>query len=194
MAIRRRAESISAVHLSGKFKTRTQLSDRGYTELLVHGKETVSTVIAIFGARAESLLERLHDSEVLGLAVELIGIADNLLLDRERNEVAVRQWEVICLDVGERQARARMSFGHKGVAWKSVSAEHVRPYCSVADVRLVAKAINVWRISADYADVVEHGGLEDEVSVRIEFRVDIDNGYGKTGHAAAMGHKDVPKP
>ena len=193
MAIGRRAKSISAVHLSGKIKTRTQLSDRGYTELLVHGKETVSAVIAIFGTRAESLLERLHDSEVLGLAVELIGIADNLLLDGEWNEVAVRQWEVICLDVGERQARARMPFGHKGVAWKSVGAEHVRPYCSVADVWLVTKTINIWRISADYADVVKHGSLEDEIAVRIEFRVAVDNGYGKAGHTAAMGHKNVPK-
>lgn len=194
VAIGRRAKSISAVHLSGKIKIRIYLSDRWNTELLVHGKETVSAVITIFGARAKSLLEGLHDSEVLGLAVELIGIADNLLLDRERYEVAVRQGEVICLDVGERQTRARVSLGHKGVARQTVSAEHVRPNCPVADVWLVTKTINVRRIGADYADVMEHGGLEDEIAVRIEFRVTVYNSYGETGHTAAVSHKDVPEP
>lgn len=88
------------------------------------------------------------------LAIELVGIANDLLLRRFGQEILVREGQVLRGDVVERQSGACVALAHSGVAFVALASQEFGSDAAVADVGFRAMAGNAWRIATEDADVV----------------------------------------
>lgn len=116
------------------------------------------------------------------LGIEFVGQADELLFERDGAEVAMRQGQILGDDVVDGKACAGVPFAHKGVSRIAVGPHQFGPQYAVADVRLVAHAVNRRGVSEEYADVVEHGGFVDKVEIEVKFGVGLGQLQGLLGY------------
>ena len=100
------------------------------------------------------------------LAEELVGIAHQLLLDAQRQQVAVWQWQVALDNLVERQPRPSVPLAHQRMAKEPYLVEHAAPYHSVANVGLGAMAVDARRIGVDYTYVVKHSSLDGKLQIQ----------------------------
>ena len=131
----------------------------------------------------------------LGMALgkELVGIADDLLLDGLRLEVARRQGEVLREDVGEGEARAGVPLGHARMAREAFGAQDVGAGYAVLDVGAGTMAMNVGRIGLQYAYIVEHGGLVDELAIGTQLGMGIHHLQRALRHLPRMQEQEAPQ-
>ena len=125
------------------------------------------------------------------LRKELVGIADELLLDTDGHEVAVWEWQVVGGDVVECEACAGMSLAHQGMALPPFSPHHLCSYGAMTDVRAGSKAVDACRITMQDSYVVEHGGFLDKLYVCLQLGVAVGELQRLVGYMARMYPEDT---
>ena len=112
-----------------------------------------------------------------GLGEELVGITNYLLFQG--------------LGQPTGQSGTRVALGNSGVAGKALLTQHLPSYLPVTEIGFCAKALDAGSIAPDDADVVKHGGLEDEVLVEIEFGMGLTDSKCQVCHLTAVTEQDV---
>ena len=84
-----------------------------------------------------------------------------------------------------------MPFADECVPWETLFAHDIRPYGSVADVRLCSETANGRRIALEDTNIVHHGGLFHENGVGIQFRMPLYDFECHIRHSPAMSVEDV---
>ena len=102
--------------------------------------------------------------------VELIGIADKLLLYRFGLQVVMRQWQILRNNIVESESGTGMSLADTGITFgQALAAQHFCAADTMTNVRFRAIALNAWSIHTNDSDVVKHRCLLNELNVDVKF-------------------------
>ena len=131
--------------------------------------------------------------------IELIGIADDLFLERLRDIADIRwQWQVLGFNLFTRDTSARMTLTHEGTALQLVvgmpfiqRTKHPCTKESMTDIGFRAKTLDAGSIAPDDADIVEHRGFLEKFLVKLQLRMRLGNLPTAISHLATM-HKQYP--
>ena len=124
------------------------------------------------------------------LAVEFVGIADKFLLKGLRKEVLMGQWQMLADNLFFGESGTGVALADTCVAWVALPAHNLSSYNAVADVRLRSEALYSRGITTEDADVVEHGGLSDELPVETKFWMGVAYLYGTLHHQCAVSDEN----
>lgn len=125
------------------------------------------------------------------LGEELVGVAYQAFLDGLGEERLAGQGQLLRDDVVEGESCAGVSLAHACMPWVSFLAKEQGADAAVTDVWLCAVAADAWCVAAEYADVMEHGGLFHELAVDVQLGVTVGNAQGEVGHRTAVGEEYV---
>lgn len=104
----------------------------------------------------------------MALAEELVGIADDFLFERLWQKVLKRKRQLLPLYFLKRDARSGMAFADPGMTRQSFGAQHCSSLYPMPDIRLRAKTMNGRGVTADDADIMKHGSLDDKRAVQLQ--------------------------
>ena len=153
-------------------------------------QETQETVLSKLGKAFRGLLWRLDFLEI-GLAVELISIANQLLFQCLWQEILMRQWQILTDDLLFGQSRAGMSLTHAGMPGIAFLAHQLCAQATVTDIMLCAMAGNAGRVTAKDADVVEHSCLFDKLPVEFQLGMTVANLQSPRCHSTAVNKQNM---
>lgn len=129
-------------------------------------------------------------------AVELIGVAYYLLLNRFGKEIFFGKGEMLLTDIFCRKAGARMAFTNAGysfaksyfltTAQSPLVAHHFCSKTAVKEVGMGAVTMDAGSVSGADSDIVEHGGIFKENGVGAKFGVASGDGKGATRYLTAV--------
>ena len=122
----------------------------------------------------------------VALGVEFVGVGDGFFFEGEGEHVAEGKGQVLADDVVAGESGAGVAFADEGVVGEADGAEEVGAEDAVADVGEGAVAVDGGGVGAEDADVVEHGGLGDELAVEAEFGMGVGDGKGFTSDHFAV--------
>lgn len=126
-----------------------------------------------------------------GLGEEFVGIADEFLFHRLRQEITHGERQMPDKYLVACDACTGMAFADAGMAGEAFCQQHSGSDVSVTDIRFTAETLYGGRIAAYDSDVVQHGGLFDEPSVEFQLRMPAGDGKGFVGHRPAVDKEDV---
>ena len=101
--------------------------------------------------------------------IELIGIADNLFFQRLRCEILMGQGQLLAFYLLQRQSRSRMSLGHTGMTGKPLLTQYLATDDPVTDIWFRTVTTDAGGITAEDADVVQHGCFLQELHIDGQF-------------------------
>lgn len=102
--------------------------------------------------------------------VELIGIADKLLLYRFGLQVVMWQWQILRNDIVKSQSGAGMTLADTGkTLWQTFAAQHFCAADAMTNVRFCAMTLNAGSIYTNDSDVVKHRCLLNEINIDVKF-------------------------
>ena len=153
-------------------------------------QETLQTVLSKLGKALCGLLWGLDFLEI-GLAVELISIANQLLFQCFRQEILMRQRQILADDLLFGQSRAGMPLTYAGMPGIAFRAHQLRAQAAVTDIRLCAMAGNAGRVTAKDADVVEHSCLFDKLPVEFQLGMTVANLQSPRCHSTAVNKQNM---
>ena len=87
------------------------------------------------------------------------------------------------------KACACVPFCHTGMTGKALGTKYLSANQAVTNVMLGAKSLNARCIRAQNADIVEHGGLVQELAVKSQFGVRITYLHTEICHLSTMGEQ-----
>ncbi len=122
----------------------------------------------------------------VGLGVELVGIADDLLLDALRRKILMGKRQVLPHYLGGSEAGACVPLCHSGMTGKAFAAQDFPTQKTMTDVWLRTIAIDAWSIDTNNANVVQHGSFPEERLVSFQLRMSLSNLQGSSRHIRAM--------
>ena len=154
-------------------------------EAVTPTEEPVDSLFTELPKTVGGLFHRLSLSEP-GLGKELVGEADDFLLNRLWCEFPVWHGQVLSFDVFQRQSGPCMSFADKRVSWESLFAHQLRSDGAMTDVRLSAETLYGWSIASEDTYVVNHGGLLNKLCVSMQFGMPLYDLERHIGHAPTM--------
>lgn len=106
----------------------------------------------------------------MGFRVELIGIADKLLLYRFGLQVVMRQWQILRNDIVESESGTGMTLADTGKTFEqTLAAQHFSAADAMTNVRFCAIALNAGSIHTNDSDVVKHRCLLNKIYVDVKF-------------------------
>ena len=129
----------------------------------------------------------------MALRIELVGVADDLLFERLGQEVFVGQRQMLRNNLLLREARTGMAFANAGMLRIAFAAQYLGANAAMADVGFGAKTCYSWRITAKDADVVEHGGFDEELPIELQLGMALTNQHSTLHDERAVGDKNIPK-
>ena len=103
----------------------------------------------------------------MGLAIELVGIADELLLEGFGDVIESRKGEVALGDLVGGETGAGMSLCYTGMTFQAFAAEDLGTQATMADVGFCTVAEDAGGIGVKDAYIVEHGCLVEELQVEL---------------------------
>jgi hypothetical protein len=103
------------------------------------------------------------------LRIELIGIADNLFFQRLRCEILMGQGQLLAFYLLQRQSRSRMSLSHTGMTGKTLLTQYLATDDPVTDIWFRTATTDAGGITAEDADVVQHGCFLQELHIDGQF-------------------------
>lgn len=127
------------------------------------------------------------------LAVEFVSVADKFLLKGFGEKVLMRQWQFLSDNLFLRKTGSGMPFADACVAWIALGAHNLSTYYAVADIRLGAEAFYSGSIASEYANIMEHCCLDDELSVKVQFGMRVANLHGSFHDQRAVGDENPPE-
>lgn len=110
-------------------------------------------------------LLRSKDTFGMALGEELVGITDELFLQRLGQVVGRGERQLALFYLLACNTCACMSFADASMTGKAFLTKHTTAYHAVTEVWLVTQTMNARGITPADANVVEHGGLLDKLSV-----------------------------
>jgi hypothetical protein len=126
------------------------------------------------------------------LGVELVGIADELLLEGLRDEEALgdkmgrQQRRTVLAGRYGGEACTGMALADASMTLVALTAQQFAANKAVAQVVLAALAEDAWGVTPADADVVEHGRLLEELHVDSELGTATDYEQAAVGHLTGM--------
>lgn len=153
-------------------------------------QETQETVLSKLGKAFRGLLWRLDFLEI-GLAVELISIANQLLFQCLWQEILMRQWQVLPYDLLFGQSRAGMPLAHTGMLGIAFLAHQLCAQTPVTDIRLCTMAGYAGRVTAKDTDVVKHSCLLNKLPVEIQLGMTVANLQCPRCHSTTVNEQDM---
>ena len=146
--------------------------------LLVQGIEACQSGLAVLAESTTYALQRLALPQ-LGLGVELIRVADQLLLGALRRVDAWGEGDSACGDLLGSEAATRVALSDPSVTRQTQRAQELGTEVAVQDVGCLARAEDFGRTGLIDPDVVEHRRLCDELAVESHLGVCIDELEGQ---------------
>ena len=102
--------------------------------------------------------------------VELISIADKLLLYRFGLQVVMWQWQILRNDIVKSKSGTGMTLADTGVTFgQTLAAQHFCTADAMTNVRFCAMTPNAGGIYTNDSDVVKHRCLLNEINVDVKF-------------------------
>ena len=129
----------------------------------------------------------------MALGEELVGIADELFLQRFGQVVGKGEWQLALLYLLACNTCACMSFADSGMTGKAFLTKHTTAYHAVTEVWLVTQTMNARGITPADANIVEHGGLFDKLTVYAQLWMAVTNLQAYIGHLTAMVKQETAK-
>ena len=153
-------------------------------------QETLETVLSKLGKALRGLLWRLDFLEI-GLAVELISIANQLLFQCLRQEILMWQRQVLTHDLLFGQSRAGMPLAYAGMLGIAFLTHQLCAQTAVTDIRLCTVTGNAGRVTAKDADVVKHRCLLDKLPVEIQLGMTVADLQCPRRHSTTVNEQDM---
>lgn len=157
---------------------------------IVPTRKNSNTLLTKFLQRLQGLLEGFLNLR-MRLAVEFIGIADQLLFQRLGHEVLHGQGQTALLYLSGRESRACMTLCYSCMALKSLLSKYLCTKPSMADVLLHTMTKYAISICLENPDVMQHGSFVDKLEVKPPLRMLTSDGQGTTGHLAGMTNEQI---
>ena len=126
-----------------------------------------------------------------GLGEELVGKADELLLDGDGTHVATGHGPMVRLYLTEGEAGAGVTLADQRMTGIALGAQDVGTDDAMTDVGLGAETLDAGSVGTEDAKVVKHGGLGHKRGVNTQLGMAGGKGKGLVGHTAAVDQKDV---
>ena len=120
------------------------------------------------------------------LGVELVGIADDLLLDALRRKVLMRQRQVLTFYLSSSESGSCVPFCHSGMTGKALAAQDFPTQKAVTDVGLCAVTIDARSIDPNDADIMQHGSFPKERLVSFQLGMSLCNLQRPSRHITTM--------
>ena len=144
------------------------------------------------------LYHRTFERQV-GLGIELISIADDLLLERLWHVTDIHwQRQVLGLNLLTRDTCTCMTLTHEGAAFQLIvgmpfiqRTEHPCSYESVTDIGFGTKALDTGGVTPDDTDIMKHRGILQKIVIQLQFRMGLDDLVTAISHLTAV-HKQYP--
>lgn len=153
-------------------------------------QETLETLFSKLSYALLSLLWSFYFLEI-GLAVELISIANQLLFQCLRQEVLMRQWQVLPDNLIFGQSRTGMALTHTGMSGIAFLPHQLCTQATVTDIRLGAMTGNAGGVTAKDTDVVEHSCLLDKLPVEVQLGMTVADLQCARCHGTAVNQQDM---
>ena len=167
-------------------------TDWGLTEAGVPSTEALQTVCAKASHGGLNGSKRFLVGG-MALRIELVGVADDLLFERLGQEVFVGQRQMLRDNLLLREARTGMAFTNASMLWIAFTAQYLGTNATMTDVGFGAKTCYSGRMAAKDADVVEHGGFDEERPVELQLGMALTNQHSTLHDERAVGDKNIPK-
>ncbi len=126
------------------------------------------------------------DAVGMGLGIELVCIADNLLLQGLRDKILMGQRQLLSLDVSNGQSCSGMPFADACMAGKSLCPQQFCPDIAMTYIGFCTRTIDRRCMTAEDTDVVQHGSLFQKLYIHGQFLVFSDNSQTAVGYLSAM--------
>ena len=124
------------------------------------------------------------------LGVELVGIAYHLLFYCLGHEVYERQGQLALNYLFFGDAGACMPFAYACMPLPPQLSQSCSSYDAMLDVCLVAMSEDCWCVGHEYADIVQHGTIKQEIGVYVELRVAVCYLKSLSCHVGAMAQQE----
>ena len=132
--------------------------------------KTHQTGFSIFGNTLLGLFDCLFAFE-MRLGIEFIGIAYHLFLKSFGQKVRMRKRQIAPAYIVKRQTGTGVAFANTCMSGKTFGTEHGRAKNAVTYIRFVSETADIRRITAYYANIMQHCSLGYEVTVELQFRM-----------------------
>ena len=129
----------------------------------------------------------------MALGEELVGITDELFLKRFGQVVGRGQRQLALLYLLTGNACTGMAFADSGMTGKAFLTKHTTAYHAVTEVWLVTQTMNARGVAPADANIVEHGGLFDKLTVYAQLWMAVTNLQAYIGHLTAMVKQETAK-
>lgn len=129
----------------------------------------------------------------MSLAIELVGVANDFLLECLRQEVLMGKGKVLLNYLLAGEPRSGVTFTHSCVTGVSFGSQHFGSATSMADIWLRAEAFDAGRVALADADVVQHCRLDNKLTVHLQLRMGITNAHSTLHDKRAMRYEYPPK-
>ena len=143
----------------------------------------------------EALGGLLWGKDALGMTLgeELVGIADKLFLERLGQVVGKGERQLALLYLLTGDTCAGMAFTDSGMTGITFLTKHSATYHAVTQVWCVALTMDARSIAPADADIVEHGGLFDKLTVYAQLGMAVADLQAHIGHLTAMVKQETAK-
>ena len=84
-----------------------------------------------------------------------------------------------------------MTLADTGMTGEALRTQHLGTDTPVTDIRFAAKAFYAGCIAADDSDVVQHGCLLNELTVKRKFGMSVSNSKGFVSHGTAVDEENM---
>lgn len=118
------------------------------------------------------------------LAIELIGVADNPLLQGFRYKIKGRQGKFALTDLLSGESGSCMSLSHSRMLLQTFLTQKLSTKASMTDIGLSAMTQNAFSVRSENTNVVQHSGFIDKPDIELPFRMCKSNGERAASHLA----------
>ncbi len=102
---------------------------------------------------------------------ELVGKANNLFFQRNRNHIPMRNRQLLVNNTLQRHTRSRMSLTDQCMTRKSFFPHQISPQISMTNIRIRSETTNALSIRHKNTNIVQHRRLFQKLLVQIQFRM-----------------------
>ena len=151
-------------------------------------KELFYALVTEFLQTTGSIRYRQH-SVRMRFREKFVGITYQLFLKCLWGKILFRKRQVLSCNLLTRQSCARMALAHTRMLRKALLPEYLPTNKSMTDIRFFALTEDAGRMTPADADIVEHGSLFNESSVKLQFRMTLTGQDTFISHLARMFHQ-----
>ena len=127
----------------------------------------------------------------MGLAIEFVGIANQLFFDGLGQEILMGQRQLLFNDILYGESGPGVPLANAGMTGIAFPTQYLSTDAPVKQIGLRAKTMNARRMAAEDTYIVEHGSFFHKPAVNGQLRPGITNAHSTLLDERAVGHEDV---